>query len=57
MAKLWTWSPKNREKSQATITRRVARFDATIVGRIREMRAEGATCREIAAALQDAGHP
>ena len=57
MAKRRTWSPENREKSRATITRRRARFDATVVDLIREMRAEGATYRAIAAALQAAGHP
>ena len=57
MAKRWTWSPENREKSRATIARRVARFDATVVDEIRRMRAEGATYRQIAVALQTAGHP
>ena len=57
MAKRWTWSPENREKSRATVARRVARFDAGVVVRIREMRAEGATYREIASALDAAGHP
>ena len=49
--------PEEREKSRETIARRVAQFDATVVDRIREMRAEGATYREIAAALQVAGLP
>ena len=57
MAKRWTWSPENREKSRATIARRIAEFDATVVDLIRVMRAEGATYREIAAALEAAGHP
>ncbi len=57
MAKRWTWNPENREKSQATIARRVARFNATVVDTIRRMRAEGATQRQIVAALQDGGHP
>ena len=57
MARRWTWSPENREKSRATTARRVDRFDATVVDRIRRMRAEGATYREIAAALQAAGCP
>ena len=57
MAKRWTWSQENRERSRATTARRVARFDARVVDRIREMRAEGATYREIAAALEAAGHP
>ena len=57
MAKRRTWSPENREKSLATTARRVARFDAAVVDRIREMRAEGATYRAIAAALQADGHP
>ena len=57
MAKRWTWSPENRERSRATIARRVARFDAAVVDRIRVMRAEGATYRAIVAALQAAGHP
>ena len=52
-----TWSQENREKSQATIARRVARFDARVVDRIREMRAEGSSYREIAAALEAGGHP
>ena len=46
MAKRWTWSPENRERSQATIARRVARFDATVVDIIRRMRAEGAKFRK-----------
>ena len=57
MAKRRTWSPENHEKSQATIARRVARFDARVVDRIREMRGEGSSYREIAAALEAAGHP
>ncbi|MCY4139585.1 MAG: hypothetical protein OXF56_15150 [Rhodobacteraceae bacterium] len=57
MAKRWTWSPENREKSRATTARRIARFDATVLDIIRRMRAEGATYRQIAAALQEAGHP
>ena len=54
MAKRWTWAPENREKSQAMIARRVARFDAIVFGTVR---AEGATYREIAAALEAARHP
>ena len=57
MGKRRTWSPENREKSLATIARRRAGFDATVVERIREMRAEGATYRAIAAAFEAAGHP
>ena len=57
MAKRWTWSQENREKSKATTARRVARFDARVVDRIREMRAEGYSYRAIAAALDAAGHP
>ena len=52
MAKRWTWSPENWEKSRAIVARRVARFDATVVAKIRQMRGEGAMYREIAAALQ-----
>ncbi len=51
-AERWTWSPENREKSRATVARRVARFDATVVAKVRQMRCEGAMYREIAAALQ-----
>ena len=57
MEKRWIWSQENREKSRGTIARRVVRFDAGVVDRIREMRAEGATYRSIAAALDAAGHP
>ena len=57
MAERRTWSRENREKARATNARRVARFDAAVVDRIREMRAEGATYRAIAAALEAAGHP
>ena len=57
MAKRRTWSPENREKSQATIARRVAQFDANVVDQIRLMRADNASCRQIAAALEAAGHP
>ena len=57
MAKRRTWSPENRDKSRATIARRVARFDATVVDHIRRKREEGATYREIAAPLQADSHP
>ena len=57
MARRRSWSPENRKRSRATIARRLARFDATVVDVIRRMRAEGATYREIAATLQAAGHP
>ena len=57
MAKRRTWSPENREKSQATIARRVAQFDANVVDKIRLMRADNASYRQIAAALEAAGHP
>ncbi|MCY3873056.1 MAG: hypothetical protein OXF88_02035 [Rhodobacteraceae bacterium] len=41
----------------ATIARNVAQFDATVVGHIRLMRANNATYRQIAEALDAAGYP
>ena len=43
--------------SLATTARNVAQFDATVVDQIRLMRANNATYRQIAAALDAAGCP